>query len=162
MREPFWSDSFDMDLLNVLPDLPDDLGQAANLPLWTHGGETRGRLNHPAVWGVYAYFGTDDTGRWKPDTFTTSQPVIACTWLEALRDAWPHTYIIAVNRRTIWDAHRLWPTFQKLMYDARAIRPLPATEFRNLRYQLQFSIAEATRNLQALLRLTRGDSDVDG
>lgn len=153
MADRFWSDDFDMDLPRILPRFDEALGVAADLPLWVHGGTSHGRLNHPAVWGNVAYFGTspDDTG--KPDSYYTSQPFVECTWREAVRDAWPHTYRLLVNGVEIWGAHTLWPAFEQLMYDLRGWRTLPDGEADRLRGHVLATLIAATRDLT---RLTEG------
>jgi hypothetical protein len=153
MDARFWSDDFDMDLPTILPGLDEALGPAADIPLWTYGRTSHGRLNHPAVWGhadggMVAYFGTDNTERWKPDWYTTSQPLIACTWREAVRDAWPHTYVVIVDSVQMWDTHRLWSTFNRLMYDLRGWRKLPSGEADRLRGHVLASVIAATRQLE--------------
>lgn len=162
MPEPFWSDDFDMDLLQLLPDLPERLGDAANIPLWTYGNTSYGRLNHPSVWnghyGHEAYFGTDDTGTWKPDGYRSHyDQIVACTWLEALRDAWPHNYMIFVDRAVVvWDTIRLQPTFDKLMYGLRGWRTLADGEADRLKGHLLASVLAATADLRGLLARKAG------
>jgi len=43
----FWADTFDADLLAVVPGADRVLGEVT-VPLWTFGGTTNGRLNHPS------------------------------------------------------------------------------------------------------------------
>jgi hypothetical protein len=54
-RAKFWSDDFDMDLLKVFPQVEGML-RDPNIPLWTVGHESHGRLNHPACWNSYGAF----------------------------------------------------------------------------------------------------------
>lgn len=151
MPERFWSDDFDMDLLKLFPDLPRRLGAAADLPMWTLGGTSYGRLNHPAVWGGEAFFGLRRGETGKPGGYYTSHPVVECTWLEALRDAWPHTYRLIVDGRwVVWDTSRMWPTFSKIMYDLRGITTLPAGDADGLKGHVLASVLAATRDLNAL------------
>src|SRR4051812_12912554 len=99
-RRPFWSDTFDLDLLKAIPGVEELLGETADIPLFTHGHIAGAdqpdafRLVHPACWhttrGLAAFFGFKDPA--KPSAFYTSDPVVECTFLEALRDAWVHTY----------------------------------------------------------------------
>src|SRR5262245_10946574 len=119
----FWSDDLDMDLLKVVPRAADVLA-TVKAPLWPYGGTSHGRPNHPAVWDA-AYFGTDDTGSWKPASYYTSQPLVECTWAEVVRDAWPHTYLVVVDWVPVWNAGALSGMFTKLMYDLRGWQPLP-------------------------------------
>lgn len=155
MPERFWSDDFDMDLLKLFPDLPERLGEMAEVRLWVHGGESYGRLNHPSVWHdheymVVAFFGLapDTTG--KPDAYWTSHPVVECTWLETLRDEWPHQYTIVMGRRPVLRATR-WETFSALMYDRRGHRPLLDAERERLRRKVLARVDKATRRLRHLV-----------
>lgn len=126
----FWADDFDMDLPKVLPDLDDILGDTASMPLWTYGGTSHGRLNHPSVWGnpeghMDAFFGLSPDTVGKPDSYYTDDELVECTWREAVRDAWSHNYVIVVADRDVWDAWRWRSWFTDLMYDLRGVRPLP-------------------------------------
>lgn len=148
MTRRFWSDDFDMDLLKLFPDLPDRIGPAVDIPLWTHGGESYGRLNHPSVWGHVAFFGLTPGQPGKPAEYYTDAPVIECTWLEALRDAWPHTYMVVIdNCALVWSSTRLQATFTKLMYDLRGWQKLPNGAADRLKGQVLASILAATRDL---------------
>jgi hypothetical protein len=150
-RPRFWSDDFDTDLLAVLPAAAKVL-DAVTAPLWTYGHVSHGRLNHPSVWGgqhgFEAFFGTDDSGRWKPDSYYTSSPLVQCTWTEAVRDAWVHGYLIVVNGVPIWGASRLGGTFMQLMYDLRGWTKLPDGEADRLRGKVLASLIAATADLQ--------------
>lgn len=156
VRARFWSDDFDMDLLKIFPDLPERIGAAADIPLWTHGGESHGRLNHPAVWpkrvglGRVAYFGLHPETIGKPSWYSTNAPVIECTWLEALRDAWPHTYTIQVDDRWLWDTGQLWGKFNKLMFDLLGYAKLPDGAADQMRGEVLASILAATNDLRAI------------
>ena len=88
-----WCDTFDADLLKVVPGTEEALGEAAGVLLLTRGHETGGKLNHPSVWndhaGMLAFFwtpGCEHLGC--PGGYVTDAPVVACTFLEAVRDAW--------------------------------------------------------------------------
>lgn len=120
-EHPFWSDSFDMDLLKVIPNAREIIAPVADLELTTTGHLTHGRLNHPCVWnhdlGLVAFFGFGDPRR--PEVFVTSAPVVRCTAMEAFRDAWAHSYVMLVEGRPIWDAGALWSGFQDIMWDLR-------------------------------------------
>lgn len=150
----FWSDDLDADLLKVVPGAADILGRVT-APLWTFGGTSHGRLNHPSVWGgqhgYEAYFGTDDTGSWKPGGYTPSHPLVACTWAEAARDAWVHTYVIVVGFVPIWNAARLGGAFMKLMADTRGHPRLPDGRADQLRGEVLASLTAATADLQRLV-----------
>jgi hypothetical protein len=49
-RAAFWSDDFDMDLLRLVPEVPELLGDTGARTLYVRGGTSHGRLNHPAAW----------------------------------------------------------------------------------------------------------------
>jgi hypothetical protein len=106
---PFWSDDFDMDLLKILPEVPELLGQLADVPLYVHGSvdPKNGRLHHPACYnggfGFIAFFGLTATG-FLPPGYVAGREVVACTALEAIRDAWCHTYTIVLEGVTVFDA----------------------------------------------------------
>jgi hypothetical protein len=145
----FWSNGFDMDLPAVLgPRLDEVLGTTANLPLWVHGGTSHGRLNHPSVWGGVAYFGTSTESMSVPDWYHTDQPVTECTWREALRDAWPHHYLLLVDGQPMWDTRRLSGVFTKLMYHERGWKTLECREADRLRGEVLASVIAATRALE--------------
>ncbi len=163
MPERFWSDNFDMDLIKIFPDLASRLGAAADIPMWTHAGTSYGRLNHPSVWGgqwgLEAFFGLRPGETGKRRGYRTDHPIVECTWLEALRDAWPHTYMIIVDGRwAVWDTGRLESTFTKIMYGLRGITTLAPGEADKLRGQVLASILAATRDLTALVDGTVTDA----
>lgn len=120
-RPRFWSDDFDMDLLKVVPIEANIVSALERLDLWTHGGETYGRLNHPSVWngddGCYALFSTRPTVRL--GNCWTNSPVVKCNALEAFRDAWAHNYLMYVNGLLIWNTEALWPEFETIMWRIR-------------------------------------------
>jgi hypothetical protein len=150
MAARFWSDGFDMDLPRIVP-LDDALGTAADIPLWTHGGESYGRLNHPSVWndnaGLVAYFGTTPGTTGKPESCYTPWPVVECTWREVARDAWVHTYLVLVDGEPIWDTTRFLNAFDALMYHVRGYRKLPDCEGDRLRSDVFASLVVATAQL---------------
>ncbi len=155
----FWSDDFDMDLPKVLPRLDEALADLADTSLWTHGGESHGRLNHPSVWGARnglgseAFFGTTAEATGKPDWYYTSQPVIECTWREAVRDAWPHTYTVLVDSTPVWSAGRWLRHFNWLMFDLRGWSRLPDGAADRLRGEVLASLHRATADLRQVLAL---------
>jgi hypothetical protein len=96
-RLPFWSDDFDMDLLKVLPDALRIVDDQSDARLWTCGGSTHGRLNHPSYWnglGAIVWNYEPQLQRDRSSTsiqgYATKDPLIECTWLELLRDVWAH------------------------------------------------------------------------
>lgn len=67
-RQTFWSDDFDMDLLKLWPNLRNELGSLADVKMWTVGGESLGRLNHPTIWNTHgAFFWLGDKPNLKRD-----------------------------------------------------------------------------------------------
>jgi hypothetical protein len=103
-----WYDDFDMDLAKVIPDAMQVIAPVANVKLVTHGKpDKEGKLNHPCVWNGFhlmAFFGLDREPQpfFKPDMYWTSDPLICCTFEEAVRDCWPHQYAIMVNGQMVW------------------------------------------------------------
>lgn len=116
-----WCDDFDMDLPKVIPDARDLLGDMADVKLSTHGHTTYGALNHPSVWncedGPVAFFGFRSPR--KPKSYWTNAPTVRCTFWQAVRDAWAHSYIMAVEGRPVLDTNGLYPRFERIMYDLR-------------------------------------------
>jgi hypothetical protein len=148
----FWSDDFDMDLPRVLPHLDDLLGPSADTLLWTYGNTSYGRLNHPACWNttaghVEAFFGTDNTGTWRPPDYYTDQAMVGCTWREAVRDAWPHGYLLLVDGEEVWNTDVLRSVFLDLMFDQRGDRRLPAGMADELKTLVADSLRAATGRL---------------
>ena len=123
-RAPFWSDNFDMDLLKIFPEAPTALGPIAERTIYTVGGITHGRLNHPSVWntdlGLAAFFGVT-AGGFLPAGFVTGRPdkVVECTVLEAIRDCWVHTYAIVLKGRVAFDTNGMRQVFDRVMYHRR-------------------------------------------
>jgi hypothetical protein len=125
----FWSDDFDMDLPRVITDARDRLGEHADLELVTHGHETYGRLNHPAVWnhplGSVSFFGRGDPH--KPAEYWTNDPLVRCTLWEAVRDAWSHSNVILFESFPVWNDQ--WEHFEPLMYAIRGWSTLTEREY---------------------------------
>ncbi len=149
----FWSDDFDMDLLAIIPDASDLIGQTADMPLYVHGGTTHGRLNHPCVWNDYehdmiAYFSIDPTVPSKPRSYHADREIIECTVLEAFRDAWPHHYAMNVDGVIVWDTVILRGLFDRIMFHTRGWKVLPESQFSANVSQLRQEIRQATRRLR--------------
>ena len=128
--EKFWSDDFDMDLLKLFPDLPKRLGETAERVLWTVGHPTYGRLNHPTVWNSHGAFvwtreprlQRDQHGYFNVSGCVSNEPEIECTWLELLRDQWPHGYdFLLLPARSVFEAPSR-EEFDRIMYDLRGWR----------------------------------------
>jgi hypothetical protein len=122
---PFWSDDFDMDLPRILPEARELMGALGDVELVTTGKpDKNGRLNHPAVWNgdrsMLAFFGFKNPCR--PEQMAApGVGEVRCTAWEAFRDAWPHQYLIVIERRAIWDTGPLWKHFETIMWDLRGI-----------------------------------------
>ena len=161
MPERFWSDTFDMDLLKVLPELEKRLADAVDIPLWTYGGTSYGRLNHPSMWngyhGMEAFFGTDNSGSWKPEGYWSHHDqVVACTWLEVLRDVWVHGCVVHVDGLKLWDSTLHQSKFDALMYDLRGWRKLADGRSDYLKGRVLASILAATADLRGILTAKAG------
>lgn len=133
---PFWSDDFDMDLLKVIPNVREDLGEYADRTLWTvgHVDKRNGRLNHPVCWNTHGAFEAfawlqkpnlvrDKYGWFNIGGCVGDEPEVECTWLELLRDQWAHSYafILLPSRSYFYPARRRH--FDRLMYRIRGWEP---------------------------------------
>ncbi len=127
-RLKFWSDSFDMDLLNLWPDLTTMLGPTADIPLWTVGSARHGRLNHATVWhphGAYLWLEKQDLTRDEDGWFSINGCVsnaqeIECNWLEWLRSWWAHHHGFLLSGE-YFDACG-YEDFERIMYSIRGWR----------------------------------------
>jgi hypothetical protein len=125
--EKFWSDDFDMDLLKLFPELPKMLGETAERALWTVGHTTHGRLNHPACWNSHGAFAWTHKPNLKRDPHgwfnvmgcVSDAEEIECTWLELLRDQWPHGYGFILLPQQSMFVPPPRGEFEKIMYDLR-------------------------------------------
>lgn len=102
----FWGDNFDMDLLQLFPDLRSRLGPFADARVWTLGSVANDgcTFSHPSVWhgytGIEAFFWAEQPpdmkreGRWirVDGGRTTDDPWCCLTVLQAIRDCWSHHY----------------------------------------------------------------------
>src|SRR5262245_25223285 len=112
-----WCDSFDADLLKIVPGAMEALGDTAGIPLLTYSRLTGGKINCPSSWnGTGALFWTGPEHR-PPACYWTDAPVAECTFGEAVRDEWVHTSALVVNERLVWQPP--WKLFDRLMYDVR-------------------------------------------
>jgi hypothetical protein len=115
-----WCDTFDTDLLKVVPGALEALGDTAGVELLTRSRLTGGRINHPSCWntdhGIAAFFWTGP-GHEPPSSYVTGEAVAECTFLEAVRDEWVHDCVIVVNRQVVWRPPVGLMT--RLMYDLR-------------------------------------------
>jgi hypothetical protein len=145
-----WCDDFDADLLAVVPGAAEALGEAAGVKLLTYSTLTDGKINCPSAWNTYdgsliAYFWTAPEHRPNAAWYTTD-PVVGCTFLEAVRDEWVHSCTIAVNWHVIWKPpDRL---MEKLMYDLRGWgTPLAGEQREQIRGDVLASLRAAAGRL---------------
>lgn len=151
-----WYDNFDGDLFKLYPIAKNLIGNLGAVPLFTHGSHWReeNTLGHPAVWngynGMQAFFGFKTPA--KPPSFWTYNPIIACTFEQAVRDAWCHDYILFVEREKIWNAFELQTVMMDLVFDARSTRKLSATEKEERLMLVDASLCRAVLAFDALAR----------
>lgn len=157
--EPFWSDNFDSDLLKAVPRAAEALGKAADVRLWTYGHTTNGRLNHPVCWndstGMIAFFGLSPNATGKPDSYYagTGYEPVECTFLEAARDAWAHSYNIVVARTIIlyWGRPEQWfDLFEPLMYHIRGRTPLEPERVHRIQHRVMTELSAAADKLDMI------------
>lgn len=155
MNRPMWCDDFDMDLPKVLPDALELLGDTAAVELLTHGHTTHGVLNHPTVWngdlGLEAYFGFRHTG--KPEICWTRDAIVRCTFWEAMRDAWPHGFVMLVGGRPILDAGRLRPAFDAIMWQTRGWQGASEAKAARARTIVTHALVQAAECLRQAMAL---------
>lgn len=152
-RAKFWSDDYDMDLLKTFPKL-EQLLATVERPLYAHGGESFGRLNHPSVWnsngGLVAFFSFNPNIPNKPASYWTKEPPRECTWTEAVRDWWPHHYLLTLDGKALLPSD-LWPEFQTLMYALRGWdKTKPEKTLNAVRQKVEDVILEATLEAERL------------
>ena len=129
-----WGDGFDADLPEVVPGAMRALGETAAVPLLTYSRVTGGAINCPAAWntgyGLMSFFWT--APEHQPDeSWWTDEPVVPCTFGQAVRDEWVHSCIVAVNGRVVWEPPAR--AMERLMYDLRGWAPLEAAERSRIR-----------------------------
>lgn len=147
-----WCDSFDADLLAVVPGAAEALRDTAGISLRTYSKLTDGQINHPSAWhtheGLSAFFWT--TGRGRPDrSYLTDAPLAKCTFLEAVRDEWIHNCLITVNRSLVWRPPSDLMT--RLMYDVRGVIRLSDRERAGTWGQVLASLDLAARRFRVAL-----------
>jgi hypothetical protein len=148
-----WCDTFDADLLAVVPGAAEALGDTAGIHLRTYSHPTGGKINCPSAWNTYddglvAFFWTADEHR--PDgSYYTDAPVAECTFLEAIRDEWVHSCAVSVNGVIIWRPPvRL---MEQLMYDLRGWTIMPDALREDTRGNALRSLEGAANRLRELL-----------
>lgn len=151
-----WCDNFDADLLTVVPGVDDALGDIADMQLWTHCRPTDGRINSPAAWhtdlGLTAFFSTDRDRPPAPAHYLTNDPLVRCTFLEAVRDEWIHSSVIVVDGLVVWEP----PVrqFERLMYDVRGWQILPDGEREAVRGDVVASLLDAAERVRRIVART--------
>lgn len=154
MSGGLWCDGFDADLLKVVPGAAEALGGTAGAALETYSHPTNGKINCPSAWwedgGLLAYFWTDPAFG-PPPGYSTDAPVVACTFLEAVRDEWVHGSVVAVNRRFVWEPPEA--AMMRLMHDLRGRDVLPDAVRADLRWGVLRSLEAAAGRLRAVVAL---------
>ncbi len=144
-----WCDKFDADLYKVVPRAREVIAPVADVKLYTFGHLTEGKLNHPATWHGYptmlAFFGFSPETIGKPDAYWTDDPVVECTFEEAMRDCWSHDYGILINSFVVWDSLALQTRFYDLMFHIRGQKVLPEARLEQVQGAVLNSVRRAVR-----------------
>jgi hypothetical protein len=144
-----WCDTFDADLLAVVPGVTEALGDAAGVRLETFSRMTDGKINCPSAWndddGLVSFFWTAPEFR-PPASYVTDDPVAGCTFLEAVRDEWVHSCAISVNGRVVWSPPS--GLMQHLMYDLRGVAVLAGDAREVAREHVRRSLKQAAVRLR--------------
>jgi hypothetical protein len=156
-----WCDDFDADLYRVVPEAERLIAPVAHVEMRTVGHTTHGRLNSPSRWNHYyamiAFFGCRLLGQrhWKSDFYSSRDPVVECTFEEAIRDTWVHGCVAIVDGHRLWNTWKLQRSFDVLMYHARGWFPdsgrYNAEAAAAARRNVLREIARACRRIQALV-----------
>lgn len=159
-----WCDDFDADLLKFVPNLADMLGDLAEVPLWTYGHETDGAINHPTCWATrhgftaFAWLSPPshkrDERRWLSfgdANYTTSDPLVRCTWLELLRDNWVHELALVVESKLVLHEHWSRDCLDLLMADLRGWRRLDVACRGATIGMVERAVRAATERLSAVI-----------
>lgn len=161
---PLWCEGFDADLLAVVPGALDELGDTADVKLWTYSTPTNGKINCPASWwtdaGLASFFSTTDRSP-IPASFRTSDPLVDCTFLEAIRDEWVHQSLILVNGVLVWRPPAR--AMEQLMYDVRGWHRVKLTddERDEIRDEVLTSLADAVFRLRSVTDPAPSDANDD-
>lgn len=147
-----WCDTFDADLLKVVPSATETLGDAASIQLRTQSYLTGGKINCPSCWnthdGLAAFFWTTEQFRLDA-SYLTDAPEAECTFGEAVRDEWVHGCLIVVNRQLIWRPRHRW--MEQLMYDIRGWTVLEDAEREVIRQAVRDSLRTAAGKMLELI-----------
>lgn len=155
-----WCDTFDLDLYKVIPQARDVLAPLAGVHLYTHAGVHNGEMTHPACWntnhGMAAFFGFQPTGI-KPEAYWTNDAVVLCTFEEAIRDCWLHTYCLTMfaagRAHAIWDSQLVTNEFWDLMGHVRGYKKIDDAMVKHLQANVLASLAKATHRLRVVMAL---------
>lgn len=160
-EQQFWADDFDADLLKVVPEARDRIGELAHLKLWTYCQHPKhGRINSPASWhsdfGLTAFFWTKKPEHPREHGFatfgrgyTTSAPLLECNWLEVLRDCWVHGFNINLDGRAANIGQKFSGLMMRLMYDLRGWRTYSGEDLAATRADVLALIVQANELLGA-------------
>lgn len=150
---PLWCDDFDADLPKLIPDAIDALDGVADVALWTRSKPTNGRINCPSCWhsdiGLCAYFTTREGENPQPPGFFSRDPIVRCTFWEAVRDEWCHDATIVVNRVVIWTPPS--ELMMQLMFDVRGWSPLKPSEANAIANQVLDGLSAAAERLREVI-----------
>lgn len=146
-----WCDDFDADLPKLVPDAIDYLGDMAGVKLRTRSKPTNGRINCPSSWwtdhGLTAFFTTDRWGNPEPPGYVTFDPVVYCTFWEAVRDEWCHDAVMVVNGQFVWKSPG--DLMMQLMFDVRGWgEPLDEARRGAIQDHVRASLSAATERLR--------------
>ena len=155
---PLWCETFDADLLAVVPGAAAALGHAGDVELHTYCDPTNGRINCPSSWwtdeGLAAFFSTPDRDPRPSPHYWTASPLVRCTFLEVVRDEWVHGAIVVVNDQIVWQPPARH--MERLMWDMRGWgTPLDDGERIDLHEDVMQSLEEAAELVARVL----GDQD---
>lgn len=116
-----WCDDYGLDLLKLVPGASAALAPVVAVELVTHGRVTGGALDGAAFWTVdgrrTAFFGL--SGPSKPSHLDTSLPVVRCSAVQAIRDAWGNFYDLWVDGSLVFAPAEMGTEFQVLFERAR-------------------------------------------
>jgi hypothetical protein len=155
---PFWSDDFDMDLPRIVPGWLDILGETASVALKTHSHTTMGRINLPSCWneeiGLVSYLGFESPC--KPDWYYTAEPVVECTFAEAVRDCWAHSTIMRIDGSSLIRGDMMREVFDPIMYHRRGWFPCHPARVKELEGRATAWVRYCAETMRELLALREG------
>jgi hypothetical protein len=103
--------------------------------------------------GLTAFFGLRQHAT-RPSAYRTDAPLVSCTFLEALRDAWVHSYVLLVERRPVFTSNHIQREFDALMWHVRGNTVLDDASHRKAVKAVEESIGLAVnrfRNIRETL-----------